>query len=96
MALLTPYLNQKVQYESVTSENMYSEPIRAESITIKARRQDKRRVQVDALGNIIKSIAVYYTEYPVRAGDFLDGYLVLDVIAMVDLGGNIVGYKCVV
>lgn len=96
MSVLALYLNQTAKLERFVKTDSYGNPTFEDPVTIKVRNQTKKELFRDEHGMMRLSTNVYYTQEKVTASDRIDGLHISGVNSMVDLNGQVVGYKVII
>lgn len=96
MSLMSMYTNQRVTLEKFIEDDNEGMPVFGAPEDIKCRKQPIRSFERTTFADSVAPKSVIYTETEVAAGDRLDGHIVIDVSEMVNLSGEVVGYKAVI
>jgi len=93
--VLSNYLNQTAELLYKIDTNQRGQPVFSESVTVPCRIQKKHTLIQKSDCEIISAEYVCYLIDEVSAGDKINGFTVLSVSNMVDLNGEIIGFKAV-
>ena len=87
------YLNQDVIWQAKADQNLYNEPVYSAGVSINARKESKRRMVRDALGEEVVSETTIYTQSEIGMEDLLDADQVINIGEWIDKDGSVVGYE---
>ncbi len=93
--MLKDYLNQNVVLCHRTGTNQRGQPVFSESVTVPCRIQKKHTLIQKSDCEIISAEYVCYLTDEVKTGDKINGFTILSVSNMVDLNGEIIGFRAV-
>jgi len=94
--MIEDYCNQSVVWKHLTDSNEYSEPVYAEPITIKCRKEQKIKLIRNKFGKEVVSDTKITTTSPVQVDDLLDNITVISVLSLVDFDGKVEGYEVMI
>ena len=93
--MLNDYLKQTAELQRQNGTNQRGQPVFSEIITIKCRLQQRHSLIKKSDSEIISAEHVCYLTDEVRTGDKINGLTVLAVNDMINLDGELVGYRAV-
>ncbi|MDE5946336.1 MAG: hypothetical protein K2G63_03370 [Oscillospiraceae bacterium] len=93
--MLEDYLNQSAELQHKTGTNQRGNPVFDDILTIQCRLQKKYTLIQKLDGETISAGHICYLVDEVKTGDKINGLTVLAVNSMVNLNGEIIGYKAV-
>lgn len=93
--MLNDYLNQTAELQRQNGTNQRGQPVFSEIITIKCRLQQRHSLIKKSDSEIISAEHVCYLTDEVRTGDKINDLTVLAVNDMINLDGELVGYRAV-
>ncbi len=94
--MLKDYLNQNVVLCHRTGTNQRGQPVFSESVTVPCRIQKKHTLIQKSDSEIVSAEYVCYLTDEVKTGDKINGFTILSVSNMVDLNGEIIGFRAVI
>ena len=92
-AALAKYLNQNVIWQAKAGQTGYNEPTYSAGVSIKARKEKKRRMVRDAQGIEVVSQTTIYTQSVIGMEDLIDADQVINIGEWIDKDGTVVGYE---
>lgn len=93
--MLNDYLNQTAELQRQTGTNQRGQPVFSECQEVQCRLQQRHSLIKKSDSEVISAEHVCYLADEVRTGDKINGLTVLAVNDMINLDGEIIGYKAV-
>ena len=93
MSWLTSWLNQRVSWEALTSEDAWEGSTYSDAVTIVARKEEGVREVAGPGGLERHQINTVWVAQDVALGDRIDGEIVQGRTSLTDMDGSIVGYE---
>lgn len=93
--MLNDYLNQTAELQRQTGTNQRGQPIFSEIITVQCRLQQRHSLIKKSDSEVISTEHVCYLTDEVSTGDKINGLEVVSVSNMINLDGEIIGYRAV-
>lgn len=93
--MLNDYFNQTAELQRQTGTNQRGQPVFSECQEVQCRLQQRHSLIKKSDSEVISAEHVCYLADEVRTGDKINGLTVLAVNDMINLDGEIIGYKAV-